>query len=170
MSLVTLSHSYISSHSVSSHPSRGTVSVMTNDTPTPPGHVDPEFVTFQRLVAKWLIGFVIVTLLVFFAFRLVTPQLNLYKANTEKQSRIAESRAKADAAKFEAEAEVARARGVAEANTIIAGSLTPDYLRYVYITEGLATGDDKTVVYVPTEGLLPITEAGRLTSNEDTTP
>jgi len=56
----------------------------------------------------------------------------------------------------EAEAEVERARGVAEANDIIAGSLegNEEYLRYLWIN-GLQT-NQMQVIYVPTEANLPI--------------
>jgi p-aminobenzoyl-glutamate transporter AbgT len=118
-----------------------------------------------RFIVKTCIVVVIVTLAIVFLFKLVGPQLNLYKANTEKQSRIAESKAKAEAAKYEAEAEVARAEGVAAANEIIARSITPEYLRYLYIT-GLSETNDKVVIYVPTEGMIPITEAGRVVEGE----
>ena len=60
-------------------------------------------------------------------------------------------------AKKDAEIEVAKARGVAEANKIIASSITENYLRYKFI-EGLNDGNTE-VIYVPTEAGLPILEA-----------
>lgn len=63
-------------------------------------------------------------------------------------------------AKKDAEIEVARAEGVAKSNQIIAGSISEQYLRYLWI-QGLKTGD-KQVIYVPTEANLPIMEASRL--------
>jgi hypothetical protein len=48
---------------------------------------------------------------------------------------------------------------VAKSNEIIAGSLSEAYLRYRWI-EGLQTNREM-VIYVPTEGNLPIMEAGR---------
>ncbi len=59
----------------------------------------------------------------------------------------------------DAEIEVARAEGAAKSNKIIAESITDNYLRYKWI-EGLKASD-KQVVYVPTEGNLPIMEASR---------
>ena len=58
--------------------------------------------------------------------------------------------------------EVERAKGVAEANRIVADGLggPEGYLRYLYI-EHLAQSQGQ-IIYVPTEGGLPILEAGRL--------
>ena len=47
--------------------------------------------------------------------------------------------------------------GIAEANKIIAGSITTEYIRYKFI-EGLNDGNTE-VIYVPTEANLPILEA-----------
>lgn len=69
-------------------------------------------------------------------------------------------------AELDAQAEVARARGVAEANRIISEGLGgPDgYLRYLWIQKLSENGQD--VIYVPTEAGLPILEAGRRTESE----
>jgi hypothetical protein len=76
---------------------------------------------------------------------------------------VVEAQAKFDAASKLAEAEVARARGVAQANQIIGDSLKGNeaYLRYLWINNLDGKGD-KQVIYVPTEAGLPILEAGRL--------
>ncbi len=54
-----------------------------------------------------------------------------------------------------AQQEIAAARGVAEAQTIITQGLTPAYLTYHYI-EQLASLPPGSVVYVPTEGGIPL--------------
>jgi regulator of protease activity HflC (stomatin/prohibitin superfamily) len=76
---------------------------------------------------------------------------------------VQEAKAKMDSAKLLAGAEVERAKGVAEANKIVAESLKDhdEYLRYLWITEVAGKGEGKTVVYVPTEANLPILEASR---------
>lgn len=83
----------------------------------------------------------------------------LMKAESTRQVRVLESKAKKDAAIFEAEAEIERAKGVAQANKIIGDSLkdNPRYLQYLYIT-GLQEGSEKgnRTIYVPTEGGMPI--------------
>lgn len=85
----------------------------------------------------------------------------LRRAEQNRQIAINEAMALKDAAKFRAEAEVERAKGVQAANSIIAESLggPEGYLRYLYIDALHATSCD--LIYVPTEGGLPILEAGR---------
>lgn len=62
-------------------------------------------------------------------------------------------------AKKDAEIEVARARGAAEANKIIAESLDPAYIQYLWV-QGLQDGSSE-VIYVPTEANLPVLESVR---------
>jgi regulator of protease activity HflC (stomatin/prohibitin superfamily) len=62
-------------------------------------------------------------------------------------------------AKKDAEIEIARAKGAAEANRIIAGSITPEYIQYLWV-QGL-NDEHSEVIYVPTEANLPILEALR---------
>jgi hypothetical protein len=72
-----------------------------------------------------------------------------------------------ESAKLLGDAEVARARGVAEANRIIGDSLKGNeaYLRYLWI-HNLESGSN-SVIYIPTEAGLPILEAGaRLNKKE----
>lgn len=87
----------------------------------------------------------------------------LAQADQNRQIQIAQSKAKSDAAKYEAEAEVIRAQGVAKANQIIGASLKDNeaYLRYLWIN-GLEQNKNQTIVYVPTEANLPLLEANRL--------
>lgn len=63
---------------------------------------------------------------------------------------------------LDAQAEVARAEGVAKANSIIGEGLRNNeaYLTYLYI-QNLA-GHDNQIIYVPTEAGLPVLEANRL--------
>lgn len=67
-------------------------------------------------------------------------------------------------AKKDAEIEIARAEGVAQSNKIIAGSIDGNYLRYLWI-KGLQT-NNMQVIYVPTEGNIPIMEANRFKALE----
>ena len=100
--------------------------------------------------------------------RTLAGKAALMEAESTRQVRVLEAKAKRESATLEAEAEVERAKGVAEANRIIGNSLkgNDEYLKYLYIT-GLQETDgksgEKTVVYIPTDGLvpLPISEAGR---------
>lgn len=85
----------------------------------------------------------------------------LRRAEWNRQIQVQEAEAKKDSAVSLAEAEVLRAKGVAEANTIIGDSLKDNdaYLRYLWI-QGLQDGSSE-VIYVPTEAQLPILEAGK---------
>jgi len=96
------------------------------------------------------------------------PQYNVYalelsgkaqlkEAEWNRQIAVQEAMALKESAKLKAEAEVLRAGGIAEANEIIAGSLTEEYIRYKFV-EGLNDGNTE-VIYVPTEANLPILEA-----------
>jgi prohibitin 1 len=62
-------------------------------------------------------------------------------------------------AKKDAEIEVARAEGIAKSNKIISESLDEKYLRYLWIN-GIQRNNTQ-VIYVPTEGNIPIMEASR---------
>lgn len=88
-------------------------------------------------------------------------QAELARAEQNRQIKIQEAQAIKDSAVMLAEAEVSRARGVAEANEIVAEGLggPEGYLRYLWI-QHLADQSSK-VIYVPTEGQIPIMEAGR---------
>lgn len=66
-----------------------------------------------------------------------------------------------EAAQHLAQAEIERAKGVAEANKIIGDSLKGNeaYLRYLWIHS--LENTQNSVIYVPTEANLPILEAGK---------
>jgi regulator of protease activity HflC (stomatin/prohibitin superfamily) len=85
----------------------------------------------------------------------MTGKAELARADQNRQIAIRE----AEAAK---ESEILRAEGVAEANKIISDSLKnkSEYLTYLWI-QGLQDGGNE-VIYVPTEGNIPILEAGRI--------
>ena len=102
------------------------------------------------------------------------PQYNVYNqrmegeamlahAQASKEVAVAEAKAKMESADLLAQAEIKRATGVARANEIIGGSLKNNdaYLRYLWITDVAGAGQQKTVVYIPTEGNMPIMEASR---------
>lgn len=95
-------------------------------------------------------------------------EAELAHATYAKQIQIQDAHGKLEAAKMLADAEVARAHGVAEANKIIGTSLKDNeaYLRWLYI-EGLKENKGETLIYVPTEAGLPILEAGRLTKKHE---
>lgn len=96
--------------------------------------------------------------------REMTGRAELAQASSNRQIRTLEAMAQQEAAKHLAQAEIERARGVAEANRIIGESLkgNEDYLRYLWIHNlEVAQGAGTQVIYVPTEANLPILEASR---------
>lgn len=92
----------------------------------------------------------------------LTGEAELAKSNYSKQVAVQEAIAKEEASKHLAQAEVERAKGVAQANAIIGKSLEHNeaYLRWLYI-EGLKERNGIETIYVPTEAGLPILEANR---------
>lgn len=93
-------------------------------------------------------------------------EAELKRAQQNRQIAVQEAQAKKDAATLLGEAEVARARGVAEANRIIGDSLKGHeaYLRYLWINNiDKVSGQ---IIYVPTEANLPILEAQRLKTQQ----
>lgn len=90
----------------------------------------------------------------------------LAKSISERRVQIQDAEGRKEAATYLAQAEVERAKGVAQANSIIGESLknNESYLRWLWI-EGLKEkGND--VIYIPTEAGLPIMEAGRRPSGK----
>lgn len=115
----------------------------------------------------------VIGLVLLLAFLIGWPQYRVYQqrlsgeaalaeAQSSRQVAILEARAKKESAISLAEAEVIRAEGAAKANRILQDSLggPEGYLRYLQIQ---ALEESKaSLIYVPTEAGLPVTEARRL--------
>lgn len=88
-------------------------------------------------------------------------EAELAQATSNRRISVLEAQALMDSAKLKAQAEVERAKGVAEANRIVAEGLggPEGYLRYLYIN-GMERSRNQ-VIYIPTEAGLPILEANR---------
>jgi len=89
-------------------------------------------------------------------------EAELAQATQNRKIKTLEAQAKMESAKYEAQAEVVRADGVAKANKIIQQSLggPEGYLRYLQIQA--IDAKDAQLIYVPTEAGLPMLEASRL--------
>ena len=89
----------------------------------------------------------------------LSGKAQLQEAEYTRQVAVLEAQAKKDSAQQLAEAEIIRARGVAQANQIIGDSLKDnrEYLQYLYIT-GIEDGakNGNVTIYVPTEGGMPV--------------
>lgn len=90
----------------------------------------------------------------------------LAEAQSSRQVAILEARAKKESAIQLAEAEVIRARGAAQANAILQNSLggPEGYLRYLQIQA--LESSKASLIYVPTEAGLPVTESRRLAASK----
>ena len=86
------------------------------------------------------------------------------KAEQNRQIAVRMAQAKKDAAQLLADAQITQAKGISEANRIIADGLggPEGDLRYLWIEAMREGKDGTTVIYVPTEAGIPITEADRL--------
>lgn len=126
----------------------------------------------RKMVVRWVIAGIVLLFVVVGLWMAFMPKYRIYKqdlrgqaelreAEWTKKISIEEARAKKDSALLYAEAEIERAKGVAEANRIIGDSLKGNeaYLRYLWI-DGLNKEQNATV-YIPTEAGLPILEAQR---------
>lgn len=125
-----------------------------------------------KLTKIFLLAFIVITIIITAAAGILPiysvwehrkhGEAELARAESNRQIAILEAKAKEESSKSLAQAEIIRARGVAEANKIIGDSLKENegYLRYLWI-QGLQT-NNMQVVYVPTEANLPILESKRL--------
>lgn len=84
----------------------------------------------------------------------------LNHADYERQVQVVNAQANLQAQKFNAESEVTRAGGVAQANALIKDSLTELYVKYLWVSTLDKTNNQ--IIYVPlgSDGL-PVSEAGR---------
>lgn len=88
-------------------------------------------------------------------------EAELKQAESNRRISVLEAEAKRDSAALYAQAEIERAKGVAESNKIIGMSLKENeaYLRWLWISSLSET--QNSIVYIPTEAGLPILEAGK---------
>lgn len=113
-----------------------------------------------------IIVLILVAMYAFPQYRVYSQRLAgeaaLAEAQSSRQVAILEARAKKESAIALADAEVIRAQGAAKANAILQNSLggPEGYLRYLQIQA--LESSRASLIYVPTEGGLPVTEARRL--------
>ena len=109
-----------------------------------------------RLI-KGILGGVAGIVLIIVAMAFIRPWYNVWS----QEIKIEEARANLEAEKLNAQAEVERAKGAAEAIRIENGSITPTYIQYLWVRQQ-SDLSNKTVIYVPTETNLPLLESTRL--------
>lgn len=118
-----------------------------------------------------LVFFVLIAVLVIPGLMFGLPKYNVWsselqgkaelvRAEQNRQIKIEEAKANLEAEKLNALAEIERAKGAASAIEIENGKLTETYIRYLWVRQQ-SDLSDKTIIYIPTEGGLPILESTR---------
>ena len=91
----------------------------------------------------------------------IDGRAELAKAEQNRNIKIAEAKANLEAEKLNAQAEIERAKGAAQAIEIENGKLTDTYIKYLWVRQQGNLSDNVSVIYVPTEGNVPVLEAGK---------
>lgn len=119
---------------------------------------------------RLLITLVILSLVTIIVLMFGLPKYNVWqqemagkaemaKAEQNRKILVEEAKARLEAEKLNAQAEIERARGMAEAMRIENGTLNETYNQYLFIRtlEKLADkGNLPQVIYIPTNGLIPV--------------
>lgn len=124
-----------------------------------------------KTIAKFVVWGVIAIIVFIVAMAFIRPWYNVWsqemegkaefaKAEQNRKIKIEEARANLEAEKLNAQAEIERAKGAAEAIRIENGSITPTYIQYLWVRQQ-SDLSNKTVIYIPTESNLPILESTR---------
>lgn len=124
-----------------------------------------------KTIAKFVVWVVIALVVFIVAMAFIRPWYNVWsqemegkaefaKAEQNRKIKIEEARANLEAEKLNAQAEIERAKGAAEAIRIENGSITPTYIQYLWVRQQ-SDLSNKTVIYIPTESNLPILESTR---------
>jgi len=124
--------------------------------------------TLEKIVVTFIsllvVGFIVFLFWVFPVYAVWSREKNgqaqLAEARWNRQIQIEEAQANLESEKLNAQSEIERAKGAAEAIRIEGGSLTDNYIKYLWVRQ-LSSGE-KQLIYVPTEAGLPILEANRL--------
>lgn len=93
--------------------------------------------------------------------RELNGKAELAEAQWSRKIKVEEAEANLASQKLNAQAEIERAKGAAEAQKIISSTLNEQYLRYLWI-QNLEEGTNRQTIYIPTENGLPVLEANRL--------
>ena len=122
------------------------------------------YTIFVIFVVAIIVGFLAFLFWVFPKYNVWRKEMGgraaLAEATFSKQVKQEEAKANLEAEKLNAQAEIERAKGAAESISIESGRLTENYIRYLWVRQQDDL-NDKTVIYIPTEGGLPLLEAGR---------
>ena len=118
-------------------------------------------INFTPKIARLILWSVGVLILFIVAMAFIRPWYNVWSQEMEGKAEFAKAEQNnLEAEKLNAQAEVERAKGAAEAIRIENGSITPTYIQYLWVRQQ-SDLSNKTVIYVPTETNLPILESTR---------
>ncbi|MBX2888077.1 MAG: hypothetical protein KF829_05445 [Ferruginibacter sp.] len=123
----------------------------------------------------FLLALFIITIGIIAALMFGLPRYNVWqqemagkaemaKAEQNRQILVEEAKARLEAEKLNALAEIERAKGMAEAMKVENGTLNETYNQYLFIRtlEKLADkGDLPQIIYIPSEGLLPVMDINK---------
>ena len=119
---------------------------------------------------SWIISGIIAVVVVIAVLMFGLPLYNVWqqemsgkaemaKAEQNRKILVEEAKARLEAEKLNAEAEIERAKGMAQAMEIENGKLTPVYNQYLFIRTLEKISDKGSLpqtIYIPTEGMLPV--------------
>jgi regulator of protease activity HflC (stomatin/prohibitin superfamily) len=129
----------------------------------------------KRNVVKLVIGSVLVMFIIVVTLMFGLPVYNVWqqemagkaemaKAEQNRRILVEEAKAKLEAEKLNAQAEIERAKGMAEAMKVENGTLSETYNQYLFIRtlEKLADkGDLPQIVYLPSNGMIPVMDVAK---------
>lgn len=132
---------------------------------------EKEELTLKRGIAKWTTLGLIIAVAIIVALAAGVPHYRVWaegkrgeaefmRAEQNRRIRVEEAKANLEAEKLNAQAEIERAKGAAEAIRIENGSITPTYIQYLWVRQQNANTNNK-IIYIPTEAGLPVLEAGQ---------
>jgi regulator of protease activity HflC (stomatin/prohibitin superfamily) len=122
----------------------------------------------KRLYAQWITIGIISLALIVMGLMVGLPVYNVWssrksgeaemaKAEQNRRIQIEEAKANLEAQRLNSEAEVERAKGMAQAIEIENGKLTDKYIQYLWVRNMENNTNEK--IYIPTEANLPLLEA-----------
>ena len=123
----------------------------------------------------FLLALFLITIGIIIALMFGLPRYNVWqqemagkaemaKAEQNRQILVEEAKARLEAEKLNALAEIERAKGMAGAMKVENGTLNETYNQYLFIRtlEKLADkGDLPQIIYIPSEGLLPVMDINK---------
>ncbi len=124
----------------------------------------------KQTATQYSLGAIITVLAIIAALAFGYPRYKVWKkqmdgkaafaeAEQNRKILIEEARARLEAEKLNAEAEIERAKGMAQAMQIENGQLSEVYNQYLFIrslSDLASKGDLPQIIYLPTEGMLPV--------------